>query len=575
MVGLKEYSSIINGTELNDTIIGTERDDLIISGSGYDLLDGGNGSDTYLVGSDDYNERYLDGFQDSGISGTDTIEAAQEETQIGLLSGFGANSGIEVIEGIANSTIEGEACDQVWDFSTVEIRNISAINAGGGRDNVTGSFGNDVIYGGTGHDTLNGNDGSDRLSGDDGHDVINGGNGNDELLGGNGNDILNGGNGDDTLFSDVGYDMLDGGEGSDSYIVTRDSNGFVDVYNDSGLQGFDVIEAIDSETDIGIKSGFDQTSGIEMIFANDLSDVNITGTAGNEIWDFSATEIVGITAIDAGAGNDVIIGSQGDDNIIGGAGQDILTGGNGADTYSFNSQSGHDIIRENGDNSTDIIKFEDVDSITDLQFTQIGNDLLITTGPTSSILIEGQFTEGTASQSIEGLVFADGSYETLREQPDGGGAQPGDGEDSISGDENDNVLNGDDTDNTIFGNGGDDTLIGNGGYDYLIGGSGNDILDGGDLGDDLEGGSGNDTLTGGQGDDYFIFIDNFGHDTITDFEDGVDLIHLSALEEGTPFDQVIIIQSGNDSLVQLGDNSITLLDTDAATITFDDFILFG
>ena len=574
MIDLKDDNSIINGTALNDTITGTDGDDLIVSQSGYDLLDGGNGSDTYLIGSDDYNGRYLDGFQDSGASGTDIIEAAQEETQIGLLSGFGPNSGIEIIEGIANSTIEGEACDQVWDFSTIEIRNISAINAGGGRDTVTGSLGRDVIYGGSGHDTLNGNDGDDRLSGDDGHDIVNGGNGNDELLGGNGNDILNGGNGDDTLFSDAGYDILDGGEGSDRYIVTRDSNGFVDVYNDSGQQGVDVIEAVDSETNIGIKSGFNQDSGIEMIFANDLSDVNITGTAGNEVWDFSATEIVGISKIDAGDGNDIIIGSQRDDRIIGGAGQDILTGGKGADTYIFNNQSGHDIIKESGDNTTDVILFEDIDSIADLQFTQIGNDLLITISPTSSILIEGQFTEGTASQSIEGLAFADGSYEILREQPDGGGELPGE-EDTISGDGNDNVLNGTDADDTILGYGGNDTLSGGDGYDYLNGGTGNDILNGGNLGDDLEGGSGNDTLTGGQGDDYFIFVDDFGHDIITDFENGVDQLNLSALDEGTPFDQVTISQSGNDSLIQFGDNSITLLDTDSANITFDDFILFG
>jgi Ca2+-binding RTX toxin-like protein len=73
------------------------------------------------------------------------------------------------------------------------------------------------------------------------------------------------------------------------------------------------------------------------------------------------------------------------------------------------------------------------------------------------------------------------------------------------------------------GNGGDDILIGNNNIDFLQGGADNDTIYGGSGRDTLQGGSGDDLLDGGNARDQFLYVlENFGHDTIVDFEDGLD-----------------------------------------------------
>jgi hypothetical protein len=102
----------------------------------------------------------------------------------------------------------------------------------------------------------------------------------------------------------------------------------------------------------------------------------------------------------------------------------------------------------------------------------------------------------------------------------------------------------------LFGQAGDDVLGGEnitgyiaGGADILFGGSGDDRMFGGDMGDTLVGGHGADTMYGdidlGIGPfvahaDVFLFLDACDtNDVIADFDQGMDLIDLSALYAGT------------------------------------------
>jgi hypothetical protein len=72
---------------------------------------------------------------------------------------------------------------------------------------------------------------------------------------------------------------------------------------------------------------------------------------------------------------------------------------------------------------------------------------------------------------------------------------------------------------TLVGGDGNDVIYGLGGADFLFGGEGDDVL---------VGGTGSDELTGGAGADTFrIAQDEDSMDTITDFEDGVDVLDLS------------------------------------------------
>lgn len=131
-------------------------------------------------------------------------------------------------------------------------------------------------------------------------------------------------------------------------------------------------------------------------------------------------------------------------------------------------------------------------------------------------------------------------------------------------------------DDQVHGGKGDDILRGQAGDDHLWGGRGDDLLDGG------IGGVGKDILTGGRGSDTFVFLADYGQDTITDFGRGQDRIQLSLAD----FKSFQDIQAAWE---QVGDNVVITpvepkMDTDVAQtltienvkiadLTPDDFLL--
>ena len=112
------------------------------------------------------------------------------------------------------------------------------------------------------------------------------------------------------------------------------------------------------------------------------------------------------------------------------------------------------------------------------------------------------------------------------------------GNDRLEGLEGNDVLDGGAGNDTLKGGAGADELLGGDGDDLLDGGAGNDTLKGGagvdellggDGDDVLDGGPGNDRLTGGDGADIFLFDPaQAGVDTITDFTRG-DIVRLSGV----------------------------------------------
>ena len=106
----------------------------------------------------------------------------------------------------------------------------------------------------------------------------------------------------------------------------------------------------------------------------------------------------------------------------------------------------------------------------------------------------------------------------------------GAGDDLIIGLEGKDDLNGEDGDDILIGNSGKDKLNGGLGDDKLLGGKKKDVLNGGDAEDILIGGKDKDKLNGGEDADAFVFdtkLKNKWADKITDFEVGIDSIHLN------------------------------------------------
>ncbi len=107
----------------------------------------------------------------------------------------------------------------------------------------------------------------------------------------------------------------------------------------------------------------------------------------------------------------------------------------------------------------------------------------------------------------------------------------------------------------------------------LAGDATNNTLIGGNANDTLSGMGGDDTLTGGAGLDVFIASQNNGSDTITDFEDGLDLIDVSSVSLAIDeMSDLTISQTGSDTLVSFSTGSFTVQNTQSDTLTFNDFI---
>jgi len=139
------------------------------------------------------------------------------------------------------------------------------------------------------------------------------------------------------------------------------------------------------------------------------------------------------------------------------------------------------------------------------------------------------------------------------------------GQDTLDGGAGSDLLN---------GAAGDDLLLGGTGADLLIGGDNNDTLDGGIGADLLIGGSGDDTMTGGAGPDIFLFRPNFGHDTITDFGDGVDTLLFIGFG-GINFADLSFQDVGGDLLISvpsINGDDITLTGLAGASLVPGDFI---
>jgi Ca2+-binding RTX toxin-like protein len=119
------------------------------------------------------------------------------------------------------------------------------------------------------------------------------------------------------------------------------------------------------------------------------------------------------------------------------------------------------------------------------------------------------------------------------------------------------AFNGGNGDDNLIGTLGNDTMSGGSGNDHLEGRDGNDSMSGGNGNDRLDGGRGNDALTGDNGTDMFVFAAGFGHDVVTDFEDGDHIEFDGALLPNANFQSVLALsqQQGNNTVITLDANN--------------------
>jgi len=151
------------------------------------------------------------------------------------------------------------------------------------------------------------------------------------------------------------------------------------------------------------------------------------------------------------------------------------------------------------------------------------------------------------------------------------------GNDTLYGGAGKDRLNGDAGNDFLYGEAGKDRISGGSGTDRLLGGSGNDLILGKSGNDVLEGGRDNDTLNGGSGADDFVFANKFGNDVITDFNaqngnEDIDLSAVTAIKNFKDLKQNHMQESGDDVVISVGKNTITLENVDISDLGKNDFI---
>ena len=406
------------------------------------------------------------------------------------------------------------------------------------------------LSGGSGNDTLTGGSGADTLAGESDNDVLLGKGGNDQLSGGSGNDSLTGGAGTDQAFGESGDDRMiwNPGDGSDlneggDGIDTVEVNGAAaaEAFSAEGVDArvlFQRIDPLPFTLDIG---------GSEKLVlkanAGDDSFFGGSGLAGRMAF-----------AVDGGAGDDSLVGTDGADLLIGGDGSDFVDGNAGADIVQLGAgndvfrwdpgdgsdvvegQGGSDLMLFNGSKGDEKIDlsahggrlrfFRDVGNITmdvndveTVRFNALGGadnivvhklvgtdvknvevnleaapDAAAGDGQTQSVVVEGGNARDiiTVSGNAERGVSVAGLAATI----------------SITGTDPADKLNikslgGDDIINALALDAGAMLLTADGGQgrDVLIGSAGNDTLLGRDGDDILIGAAGDDLLDGGNGED--------------------------------------------------------------------------
>ncbi|MGE5609064.1 MAG: calcium-binding protein, partial [Bacillota bacterium] len=252
-----------------------------------------------------------------------------------------------------------------------------------------------------------------------------------------------------------------------------------------------------------------------------VRSIYITSGAGNDVIRLENIKVPAY--IDAGPGNDLIVGGNTADTLIGGPGNDRIYGMGGNDT--LDGGPGSNTL--DGGNGRDTISYASNASPVNMLirrrkvYSSTGTDRTDQVSPTVETIIGTPFDDLLLGNASINLIRGMGGNDTLQSLGSSDTLDGGEGNDRlivaapavtvIGGLGNDTADFSPRTDNlriTLDGNPNDGTPRekSNVGADIenVIGGSGNDRIVGTDQDNRLEGGPGNDTLIGGLGADSFL-----------------------------------------------------------------------
>ncbi|MGS4883480.1 putative Ig domain-containing protein [Roseibium sp. MB-4] len=480
-----------------------------------------------------------DGMLDAGTA------AASFFSYLDIITTAGIGNPGYIFDVSAAGALAGTATSTDYGPYTVAIGNGGSAVGGNadGNGSITGTSGNDVLMGFDGDDVLTGNAGEDRFYGGNGYDTY----------------IVSIAHNTSSQSTSVFYDAPDGLKGnyvfnplvadSVDFVMDLDGLGFVEIKFEGGdgwLNGQSEYMSL-GEARL-VKSTYSPVQGTAVYEAYRGDSFLGQGVFVERDFIFYESEnygaLFGLLDYQSGDSgfylyekahngtnaNDVSIGTNDSDYFSASAGFDVLIGGAGSDTYGEFGKNwettGIDVVEDIGA-ATDVDRLEAYDyGVNDVSMGRGGtsgfesasngysagsNDLVmrftssyeengsVVTDAESSVIIKNYFL-GT-STAIETIALGGGTSFAYPSVSASFVYDPTQGADTLTLDDEKNIIDGQGGNDTIEGLGGDDILLGGAGADTLRGGAGNDTLAGGLDGDTLEGGEGADTLNGSFGDD--------------------------------------------------------------------------
>ncbi|WP_319799189.1 beta strand repeat-containing protein, partial [Nitrobacter sp.] len=488
---------IINGLGGDDVLVGLGGNDTLNGGEGNDVLRGGLGNDILDGGA---GEQDWADYTDKTVSVVATLD--------------GANDSIVTVGGIAEDT----------------IRNIEHLRGGSADDTLTGDDKTNFLRGNGGADALDGRGGTDfadyltatsgvtvslanpsintgEAAGDTFISIegIRGSNFDDVLIGDANSNFLRGGLGADTLDGGDGFDWADylnatagltvslanpgvntGEAAGDTYTSIENIQGstFDDTLigdaNTNLLRGGLGADTLDGGDGTDFADYASATTGVTVSLAN--PSIN-TGEAAGDTF-------ISIEGIRGSNFDDVLIGDANSNFLRGGLGADTLDGGGGSDWADYlNAAGGLTVSLANPGVNTGEAAGDTYTSIENIQGSAF-DDVLI--GDANSNFLRGglgadTLDGGDGSDWADYLNAAGGLTVSLANPSINTGEAAGDTYTSIE---------------NIQGSAFDDTLIGD---------NNNNMF---------RGGGGNDTINGGDGIDTAVFSGNRASYTLTDLGGG-------------------------------------------------------
>lgn len=552
-----------NGGAGNDLLQGFGGADRLGGDAGNDTLDGGAGADTLIGGG---------GF-DTASYASSSAAISLDLAQLALATGDAAGDALLDLDAVVMTAFN----DVLLLAGTIRQG-----DGGAGDDDLTDTTGANTLMGGAGNDILRDRGGADRMEAGAGNDTFFGGGGADSLFGGADFDQLRYVRAvrldmltPSTNAGDAFGDVLDGIEavaftaGASTYVggsanldVIAAGSALTCIAG-SGAEHFSrtasttmtltymrsaaqVQLATDGNDLVGsLAAAGDRLSGVTTLtltnFADTLTMTAFSASAMQTLLAGPGADVLGLmlgtgSLVNAGAGDDQITGTVMGGTVIGGVGADLITlngGGSGA-AYAVSGGDGNDVMSVDG-------------------YSGIGT-------------ITGDAGADTISVGFSGFSLVD---------VDGGADADQITVTSIVG--------------TVVGGAGDDSitfnqLVTGAGGCALLGGEGNDTLIyapfvsqstfPGNSGQ-LNGGAGNDSLVGGTIPFFtnatFVFDAAWGDDSISNFNDGVDLIVLHATG-ATSFADLTVSGGADFTDVSFGLDSIHIAGLDVANFSAADVI---